>query len=196
MEKNYQIQEHYDEKKKEKLVSLYSDILTTLGVDITKEDIKKTPERAAKALMFFTQGMTMEPELILKKAIFKCDSSTMVVVKKIDFYSLCEHHLVPFFGTASVGYIPNGQIVGLSKLPRAVNMISRKLQVQEKLTQEIVDLLVKVLNPKGVAVCLTAKHMCMSMRGVEMHNAETSSTIFYGAMDENTHKKEFLSMIA
>lgn len=175
----------------------YQTIITELGEDVSRDGLLKTPERAAKAMQFLTKGYHEDAEKILRSAMFKEDYSEMVVVKDIELYSLCEHHILPFFGKAHVAYIPNGHIVGLSKIPRIVDTFARRLQVQERLTMEIRDCIQKVLNPAGVAVVIEARHMCMQMRGVEKQNSTTTTSAFVGEfLQKDSTRKEFLSLIS
>lgn len=180
----------------EKIASHYQDILLNLGEDPTREGLLKTPERVAKALQFLTHGYDLNPDEILKSALFKEEYSEMVIVKDIEVYSMCEHHMLPFFGKAHIAYIPNGTIVGLSKLPRIVDAYSRRLQVQERLTIEIRDCIQRTLNPKGVAVVIECAHMCMAMRGVQKQNSSTTSSAFTGLFMKNeATRKEFISLV-
>lgn len=174
---------------------LYRKVLQTLVNDHDREGLEKTPERVAKALQFLTKGYNECPETILRSAMFREDYSQMVIVKEIDMYSLCEHHLLPFFGKAHVAYIPNGHIVGLSKIPRVVEAFARRLQVQERLTNEIRDCIHDTLKPLGVAVVIEAQHMCMQMRGVQSQNSITTTSAFTGAFLEEATRKEFISLI-
>lgn len=179
-----------------KIASHYDDILKNIGEDPNREGLLKTPERVAKSLQFLTQGYKQDPEEILKSALFSEEYSEMVIVKDIEVYSMCEHHMLPFFGKAHIAYIPNGTIVGLSKLPRVVDAFSRRLQVQERLTIEIRDCIQKTLNPKGVAVVIECTHMCMAMRGVQKQNSVTTSSAFTGLFLENdATRKEFITLI-
>ena len=166
-----------------------------VGENKDREGLLKTPERAAKAISFLTEGYDKNPHKILKSAMFKESYSEMVIVKDIELYSLCEHHLLPFFGKAHIAYIPNGQIVGLSKLPRVVDVFSRRLQVQERLTEQILDCINDTLSPKGVAVVIEASHMCMMMRGVQKQNSSTTTSGFRGAFKETDTRNEFLNLI-
>ena len=176
--------------------SHYQDILKNLGEDPQREGLLKTPERVAKALQFLTHGYALNPDEILKSALFKEQYSEMVIVKNIEVYSMCEHHMLPFFGKAHVAYIPNGTIVGLSKIPRVVDAYSRRLQVQERLTIEIRDCIQRTLNPKGVAVVIECCHMCMAMRGVQKQNSSTTSSAFTGLfLSNDSTRKEFISLI-
>jgi GTP cyclohydrolase I len=185
-----------NEETTTQISSHYQDILKSLGEDPQREGLLKTPERVAKALQFLTHGYDLNPDEILKSALFKEQYSEMVIVKDIDVYSMCEHHMLPFFGKAHVAYIPNGTIVGLSKIPRVVDAYSRRLQVQERLTIEIRDCIQRTLNPKGVAVVLECCHMCMAMRGVQKQNSSTTSSAFTGLfLSNDSTRKEFISLI-
>ncbi|MFI5141201.1 MAG: GTP cyclohydrolase I FolE [Bacteroidia bacterium] len=174
----------------------YGKILADVGEDATREGLLKTPHRAAKAMSFLTKGYDENPAEILKSAMFKEEYSQMVVVKDIEVYSLCEHHLLPFFGKAHIAYIPNGHIVGLSKLPRVVDAFARRLQVQERLTNEIRDCIQSTLNPMGVAVVIECSHLCMQMRGVQKQNSVTTTSAFTGEFMKDTTRKEFISLIS
>ena len=186
----------YNDEITERLAAVYKDVLSDLGEDPNREGLLKTPERVAKALQFLTKGYDQNPDEILKSAIFHEDYSEMVIVKDIEVYSQCEHHMLPFFGKAHVVYIPNGTIVGLSKIPRIVDAYARRLQVQERLTLEIRDCIQRTLNPKGVAVVLECSHMCMQMRGVEKQNSSTTSSAFTGLFLRNdSTRKEFINLI-
>lgn len=173
----------------------YQDILEGLGEDTHREGLLKTPERAAKAMQFLTQGYGQDAAEILRSAMFKEDYSEMVLVKDIEVYSLCEHHILPFFGKAHVAYIPNGHIVGLSKIPRIVDVFARRLQVQERLTIEVRDVIQDTLQPLGVAVVIEAHHMCMMMRGVQKQNSLTTTSAFTGQFLKNETRSEFLRLI-
>ncbi|MCC6700998.1 MAG: GTP cyclohydrolase I FolE [Fluviicola sp.] len=187
---------NYNEEITNRLSEVYKTVLTDIGEDPNREGLLKTPERVAKAMQFLTQGYTTNPEDILKSALFNEEYSEMVIVKDIEVYSMCEHHILPFFGKAHIAYIPNGTIVGLSKIPRVVDAFSRRLQVQERLTIEIRDCIQKTLNPKGVAVVLECQHMCMQMRGVQKQNSVTTSSAFTGLfMNNETTRKEFINLI-
>lgn len=180
----------------EKLSTHYQDILEKIGEDPTREGLLKTPERVAKALQFLTHGYDLNPDDILKSALFKEEYSEMVIVKDIEIYSMCEHHMLPFFGKAHIAYIPNGTIVGLSKIPRIVDAYARRLQVQERLTIEIRDCIQRTLKPKGVAVVIECTHMCMAMRGVQKQNSSTTSSAFTGLFLKNdATRKEFISLV-
>ena len=184
-----------DQERDEALRHHYTQILQLLGEDPEREGLVKTPERVSKAMRFLTQGMTQSPEEILRSAMFKEDYRQMVIVKDIDFYSLCEHHMLPFFGKVHIGYIPNGYITGLSKLPRVVDVFARRLQVQERLTMQIKDCIQSALNPLGVIVVIEAQHMCMQMRGVEKQNSYTTTSDFTGAFREAMTREEFMQLI-
>ena len=188
--------EHYDEKCTKSLSSNYKEVIVNLGEDPTREGLLKTPERVAKAMQFLTQGYDQNPQEILKSAMFAEKYDEMVIVKDIEVYSLCEHHMLPFFGKCHIAYIPNGHIVGLSKFPRMVDAFSRRLQVQERLTDQIRDCLDDTLNPQGVAVCIEAQHLCMQMRGVQKQNSITTTSAFSGAfMEEDITRQEFMSLV-
>lgn len=196
MHLGYEKLERYNADTIEKLASHYKEILTLIGENPDRDGLLKTPERVAKAMQFFTHGYDMNPAEILKSAMFKEDYKQMVIVKDIEIYSLCEHHLVPFFGKAHVAYIPNGTIVGLSKIPRVVDCFARRLQVQERMTREILTCIQDTLNPLGVAVVIEARHLCMSMRGVQKQNSLTTTSDFTGAFkrDQRT-REEFMHLI-
>jgi len=187
---------HYNDDITENISSVYKSILSQIGEDPEREGLIKTPERVAKALQFLTQGYDIKPENILKSALFQEEYSEMVIVKDIEVYSMCEHHMLPFFGKAHIAYIPNGTIVGLSKLPRVVDAFSRRLQVQERLTIEIRDCIQETLKPKGVAVVLECQHMCMQMRGVQKQNSVTTSSAFTGLfLSNDSTRKEFINLV-
>ncbi|MGZ0017872.1 GTP cyclohydrolase I FolE [Yeosuana sp. AK3] len=173
----------------------YKNIIIDLGEDIFRDGLQKTPERAAKAMQFLTQGYHQDPVKILKSAMFKESYNEMVLVKDIELYSLCEHHILPFFGKAHIAYIPNGYIVGLSKLPRIVDVFARRLQVQERLTEQILDCINDTLKPQGVAVVIEAAHMCMMMRGVQKQNSITTTSGFRGQFEKSETRNEFLKLI-
>ena len=182
-------------EKTDNIKSNYENILNLVGENKDREGLLKTPERAAKAISFLTEGYDKNPHKILQSAMFKESYSEMAIVKDIELYSLCEHHLLPFFGKAHIAYIPNGHIVGLSKLPRVVDVFSRRLQVQERLTEQILDCINDTLSPKGVAVVIEASHMCMMMRGVQKQNSSTTTSGFRGAFKETDTRNEFLNLI-
>lgn len=188
--------EEYNIDVTDDLKNQFNSIIDGLGEDTKREGLQKTPERAAKAMQFLTQGYDQNPEEILKSAMFKEDYKDMVIVKDIELYSLCEHHLLPFFGKAHIAYIPNGQIVGLSKLPRIVDVFARRLQVQERLTHQILDCINDTLKPQGVAVVIEASHMCMMMRGVQKQNSVTTTSGFRGQFEKIETRNEFLKLIS
>lgn len=173
----------------------YKNVLSALGEDVHREGIIKTPERASKAMHFLTHGYRMNPKKILLSAMFKEEYKQMVIVKDIEVYSLCEHHLLPFLGKAHVAYIPNGHIVGLSKIPRVVEAYARRLQVQERLTNEIRDCIQETLNPLGVAVVIECAHLCMQMRGIQKQNSVTTTSAFTGEFLKDTTRSEFINLI-
>ncbi len=179
-----------------RLANMYRDVLREIGEDPSREGLLKTPERVAKALQFLTQGYQMDAAAILRSAMFAEDYSEMVIVKDIELYSLCEHHMLPFFGKAHIAYIPNGYIVGLSKLPRVVDVFARRLQVQERLTHQILECIQSTLKPLGVAVVIEAQHLCMMMRGVEKQNSVTTTSAFTGAFQNVETRSEFLNLIS
>ena len=184
------------ENKTELIASRYEEVIKQLGEDTTREGLVKTPERASKAMQFLTHGYDLNPDDLIKQAIFHEEYSEMVIVKDIEVYSLCEHHMLPFFGKAHVAYIPNGKIVGLSKIPRVVDAYARRLQVQERLTIEIRDCIQRTLDPKGVAVVIECSHMCMQMRGVQKQNSVTTSSAFTGLFLRNdATRKEFINLV-
>lgn len=191
----YRKEEYYDFETTEAISNHYSDILNRIGEDSTREGLEKTPERVAKALQYLTHGYDLNPEDILKSALFSEEYDEMVIVKDIEVFSMCEHHMLPFFGKAHVAYIPDGKIVGLSKIPRVVDAFARRLQVQERLTTEIRDCIQSVLQPKGVAVVIEASHMCMQMRGVQKQNSTTTSSSFTGAFEKDSTRKEFINLL-
>jgi len=179
----------------EELQSHYKSILGLLGEDVNREGLLKTPERVAKAMHVLTRGYTMDPHKVLTDALFKEEYSQMVIVKDIDFFSLCEHHLIPFYGKVHVAYIPNGYITGLSKIARVVDIYSHRLQVQERMTLQIKECIDKTLKPLGVMVIVEARHMCMQMRGVEKQNAVTTTSDFSGAFNQAKTRAEFMNLI-
>ena len=180
----------------EELNANFTNVINLLGENTEREGLVKTPERAAKAMKFLTSGYSMNPKEILEGAMFKEDYKEMVIIKDIELYSLCEHHMLPFFGKAHIAYIPNGHIVGLSKIPRVVDVFARRLQVQERLTEQILDCINDTLKPQGVAVVIEASHMCMMMRGVQKQNSTTTTSGFRGAFKESNTRNEFLKLIA
>jgi GTP cyclohydrolase I len=188
--------DQYNDKLVDSISDMYKNILDDVGENPLREGLLKTPIRAAKAIQFLTQGYDLNPAEILRSAMFKEDYSQMVIVKDIEVYSLCEHHLLPFFGKAHVAYIPNGHIVGLSKLPRVIDAFARRLQVQERLTNEIRDCLQDTLNPLGVAVVIECSHLCMQMRGIQKQNSATTTSAFTGEFLKDATRKEFISLIS
>ncbi|HUH26711.1 GTP cyclohydrolase I FolE [Gelidibacter sp.] len=192
----YQHFEEYNLKVTEDVKERYKRIIEDLGEDVSREGLLKTPERASKAMQFLTQGYSQDAAEILKSAMFKESYNEMVIVKDIEVYSLCEHHILPFFGKAHIAYIPNGQIVGLSKLPRIVDVFARRLQVQERLTEQILDCINDTLQPQGVAVVIEASHMCMMMRGVQKQNSVTTTSGFRGQFEKIETRNEFLKLIS
>lgn len=187
---------HYNDDITNSLSDVYTKVLGELGENPNREGLQKTPERVAKALQYLTHGYQINPEDILKSALFQEEYSEMVIVKDIEIYSMCEHHMLPFFGKAHVAYIPNGTIVGLSKIPRVVDAFARRLQVQERLTIEIRDCIQQTLNPKGVAVVLECQHMCMQMRGVQKQNSVTTTSAFTGIfLSNDSTRKEFINLV-
>lgn len=188
--------DQYNHKLVDSISDMYKNIIDDVGEDTSRQGLIKTPVRAAKAMQFLTQGYDLDPSEILRSAMFEEDYSQMVIVKDIELYSLCEHHLLPFFGKAHVAYIPNGHIVGLSKIPRVVDAFSRRLQVQERLTNEIRDCIQNTLNPLGVAVVVECSHLCMQMRGVQKQNSVTTTSAFTGEFLKDTTRKEFISLIS
>ncbi len=192
---SYNKTEVYSAETTEELKSRYSAILEKLGENKDREGLVKTPERAAKAMQFLTQGYSLDADKILNSALFKEDYNNMVIVKDIEVYSLCEHHILPFYGKAHIAYIPNGYVVGLSKIPRVVDVFARRLQVQERLTHEILNCIDKALKPLGVAVVIEAAHMCMMMRGVQKQNSVTTTSAFTGEFKNVETRSEFLNLI-
>lgn len=179
----------------DELAAHYKEIITILGEDPTREGLEKTPLRVAKAMQRLTQGYTQDPRKVLTDALFAEKYNQMVIVKDIDFFSLCEHHMLPFYGKAHVAYIPNGHITGLSKIARVVDIFSHRLQVQERLTQQIKECIESTLKPLGVMVVIEAKHMCMQMRGVEKQNSITTTSDFSGAFNQAKTREEFMNLI-
>jgi len=174
----------------------YLDVLKQIGEKPEREGLLKTPERMAKAMLYLTQGYDLDPKKILNSALFKEEYSQMVIVKDIEVYSMCEHHMLPFFGKAHIAYIPNGYVVGLSKIPRVVDVFARRLQVQERLTNEIRDCIHEALQPMGVGVVIECRHLCMSMRGVQKQNSVTTTSAFTGAFLTEKTRTEFLNLIS
>ena len=177
------------------LATHYRSVLTLLGEDVCREGLEKTPMRVAKAMQILTRGYTQDPHKVLTDALFKEDYNQMVIVKDIDVFSLCEHHMLPFYGKCHVAYIPDGYITGLSKIARVVDIFSHRLQVQERLTQQIKDCIQSTLKPQGVMVVIEAKHMCMQMRGVEKQNSITTTSDFSGVFNDLNTRQEFMSLL-
>ena len=195
-EEGYERNENHNQEKIDNLTDAYRNVLENLEDDATREGLLKTPERVAKSLLYLTHGYQLDPAEILKSAMFKEEHKHMVIVKDIDVYSMCEHHLLPFFGKVHVAYIPNGKIVGLSKIPRLVDAFARRLQVQERLTEQIKDCIQETLQPLGVAVVIEAKHLCMQMRGIQKQNSTTTTSAFTGQFEAASTRKEFISLIS
>jgi GTP cyclohydrolase I len=187
--------EQYDESTTNGLIKSYKETIGLLGEDPEREGLLKTPERVAKAMQYLTQGYQLDAHAILNSAKFHEDVSEMIVVKDIELYSMCEHHMLPFFGKAHVAYIPNGWITGLSKVARVVDVYARRMQVQERLTIQIKDAIKETLNPLGVAVVIEAKHLCMMMRGVQKQNSVTTTSAFDGEFQKNSTRSEFMKLI-
>lgn len=192
----YKTLEEYAIQTTDELKNNYTKIIQELGENTEREGLMKTPERAAKAMQYLTQGYDQDATQIIKSAMFREDYNEMVIVKDIELYSLCEHHMLPFFGKAHIAYIPNGYIVGLSKLPRVVDVFARRLQVQERLTHNILECINTTLNPQGVAVVIEASHMCMMMRGVQKQNSTTTTSGFRGQFEKIETRNEFLKLIS
>lgn len=192
----YKKVEQYDDKTTSGLMENYRKTLQLLGENPDREGLEKTPERVAKAMQFLTQGYEIDANAILESAKFHEDVSEMIIVKDIELYSMCEHHMLPFYGKAHVAYIPNGYITGLSKIARVVDVYSRRLQVQERLTHQILNSIKETLNPLGVAVVIEASHLCMMMRGVEKQNSVTTTSAFWGEFEKNETRSEFVKLIS
>lgn len=192
---NYKKFEEFNSETTNNLSELYKNIITNIGEDIEREGLVNTPLRVAKAMQFITQGYSMNPEKIIKSAMFKEDYQSMVIVKNIEIYSLCEHHMIPFFGKAHVAYIPNGYVTGLSKIARVVDAFARRMQLQERLTNQIKDCIQNTLNPLGVAVVIEAQHLCMMMRGIQKQNSVTTTSAFTGAFTKEATREEFIHLI-
>jgi GTP cyclohydrolase I len=191
----YQRVEQYEDKITSRLTDNYRESIELLGEDPNREGLLKTPERVAKAMQFLTQGYHMDAAAILNSAKFHEEVSEMVIVKDIELYSMCEHHMLPFYGKAHIAYIPNGWITGLSKIARVVDVYSRRLQVQERLTSQILNVIKETLNPLGVAVVIEASHLCMMMRGVQKQNSVTTTSAFWGEFERNESRSEFIRLI-
>lgn len=192
---NYEKVEIYDEYTTRELAENYKNILILIGENASREGLDKTPERVAKAMQFLLQGYKTDPVKILQSAMFKEDYRQMVIVKDIEIYSMCEHHLLPFFGKAHVAYIPNGTITGLSKIARVVDVFARRLQVQERLTTQIKECIQSTLQPLGVAVVIEAQHLCMQMRGIQKQHSTTTTSDFTGAFQKTATRDEFIKLI-
>lgn len=192
----YERVDQYNSTTTHKIADHYTAVIEELGEDINREGLVKTPERVAKAMQFLTHGYNLDGAEILKSAMFEEDHSQMVIVKDIEIFSLCEHHMLPFIGKAHVAYIPNGWIVGLSKIPRVVEVFSRRLQVQERLTDQIKNCIQETLNPHGVAVVIEARHLCMQMRGIQKQNSVTTTSAFTGAFEKDSTRKEFIQLLS
>ncbi len=193
---NYEKIENFDDYTTSELAKNYGNILKLLGEDNLREGLDKTPERVAKAMQFMLQGYKTDPVEILQSALFKEDYRQMVIVKDIEIYSMCEHHLLPFFGKAHVAYIPNGTITGLSKIARVVDVFARRLQVQERLTMQIKECIQNTLKPLGVAVVIEAQHLCMQMRGIQKQHSITTTSDFTGAFEKTATRDEFIKLIS
>ncbi|MBW7913679.1 MAG: GTP cyclohydrolase I FolE [Taibaiella sp.] len=193
---SYKKKEEYSQAETESLINSYRSIITELGEDVEREGLHKTPERVAKAMQYLTQGYQMDARAILESAKFHETYSEMVIVKDIELYSMCEHHMLPFYGKAHVAYIPNGYITGLSKIARVVDCYARRLQVQERMTHQVLDVIQETLNPLGVAVVIEANHLCMMMRGVQKQNSVTTTSAFSGQFQNNSTRSEFLRLIS
>lgn len=196
MSHQYEKEEKYNEKSLTLVKKNIEEILTALGEDVTRDGLLKTPERSAKAFHFLTQGYKQDALKIMRSALFDEGHHQMVLVKDIELYSMCEHHMLPFYGRAHIAYIPNGKVVGLSKLARVVDVYSRRFQVQERLTTQIRDCIQEALNPLGVAVVIEAKHLCMMMRGVQKQNSVTTTSAFTGEFEKQSTRSEFISLIS
>jgi GTP cyclohydrolase IA len=191
----YKKVESYDQDVTEGLMKTYKESIALLGEDANREGLIKTPERIAKAMQYITQGYGQDAKAILESAKFHEDVSEMVIVKDIELYSMCEHHMLPFFGKAHVAYIPNGYITGLSKIARVVDVFARRLQVQERLTHQIMDVIQETLKPHGVAVVIESKHLCMMMRGVGKQNSSTTTSAFCGEFEKHETRNEFMKLV-
>jgi GTP cyclohydrolase IA len=192
---SYKKIEEYEEKVTSGLIKNYKEVIKLIGENPEREGLLKTPERLAKAMQYATQGYDLDAHAILNSAKFHEEISEMIIVKDIELYSMCEHHMLPFFGKAHIAYIPNGWITGLSKIARVVDVFARRLQVQERLTTQILDAIKETLNPLGVAVVIEAEHLCMMMRGVQKQNSVTTTSAFYGEFEKQPTRNEFISLI-
>src|SRR6516162_3324912 len=193
---SYKKLEHYEESTTLSLIENYRECLALLGENPQREGLLKTPERVAKSMLFMTQGYNLDAHAILSSAKFREDVSEMIIVKNIEIYSLCEHHMLPFFGKAHIAYIPNGWITGLSKIARVADVFARRLQVQERMTTQILNVIKETLNPLGVAVVIEASHLCMMMRGVQKQNSVTTTSAFWGEFEKNETRSEFTKLIS
>ncbi len=193
---NYTHTESFNEEATLKMAEYNREILKIIGENPDREGLLKTPERVAKSMQYLTRGYCQNPDEIMLSAIFNEDHNEMIIVKDIELYSLCEHHILPFFGKAHIAYIPSGKIVGLSKIPRVVDAYSRRLQVQERLTTDILECIQRTLNPIGVAVVIEAQHMCMQMRGVQKQNSVTTTSSFKGAFEKQETRNEFIKLLS
>ncbi|MFT6746103.1 MAG: GTP cyclohydrolase I [Glaciecola sp.] len=191
----YKKTEEYDLEKTNSIAQSFTKVISDLGENIEREGLEKTPERVAKSLQFLTHGYDLDPVEIINSALFEEEHNQMVIIKDIELYSMCEHHMLPFFGKAHVAYIPQGKIVGLSKIPRVVDAFARRLQVQERLTDQIKTCLDETLKPLGVAVVIEAQHMCMQMRGIQKQNSVTTTSSFTGAFENESTRKEFINLL-
>ena len=185
----------FDSEKTEKIAGLYKQIIQLLGEDVNREGLIKTPERVSKSMQFLMQGYEQNPEEIIRSAMFTENYRQMVIVKDIDFYSMCEHHMLPFFGKAHIAYIPNKQITGLSKIARIVEVYARRMQVQERMTTQIKECIQRTLNPMGVMVIIEAQHLCMQMRGVQKQHSITTTSDFTGIFEQAKTREEFINLI-
>lgn len=192
----YENIEKFHFEKTQRIAEHYSAIINELGEDVNRDGLLKTPERISKAMQYLTHGYDLDPGKILSSAMFKEDHRQMVIVKNIEIYSMCEHHMLPFMGKAHVAYIPDGWIVGLSKVPRVVDAFARRLQVQERLTDQIRDCIQETLKPLGVAVVIEAKHLCMQMRGIQKQNSVTTTSSFTGEFEKETTRQEFIQLLS
>lgn len=192
----YKNSEYFSEEAVEATRKLFAELILQLGEDPNRDGLLKTPERAAKAMHYLTHGYDLDPAKVLRSAMFQEEYNEMVIVKDIELYSMCEHHMLPFYGKAHIAYIPNGYIVGLSKIPRVVDIFARRLQVQERLTHEVLDCIENTLKPQGCAVVIEAKHMCMMMRGVQKQNSTTTTSAFTGQFMKVETRNEFLHLIS
>jgi len=191
----YKKTEEFDLEKTNSIAQSFTKVISDLGENIEREGLEKTPERVAKSLQFLTHGYDLDPTEIINSALFEEEHNQMVIIKDIELYSMCEHHMLPFFGKAHIAYIPDGKIVGLSKIPRVVDAFARRLQVQERLTDQIKACLDETLKPLGVAVVIEAQHMCMQMRGIQKQNSVTTTSSFTGAFENESTRKEFISLL-